>query len=499
VTTRGIGILALFLVACASVGLPDRSDGSSFDDASAHGSDAASPNGDAGASNFDAGSPALPPPSVWVATNGDDTTCARLAPNKPCLTFNRAYQLASPGDVVDVAPGTYGDQVISYDATKPTNPHCNAYPGMVDLSGCITFEPAGGGAPRSAEVTIGALRPFGSFVRARNMTVGGVGVQWLGGLNGVLCKNPQPHDFVFEGLQFAPDTTFHDSSAYDVSLLDSDIGPNHDSPGTIQISAYNCAGVMPPSQLLPNHVYFDHVHIHDLLQTVKSNGPNCSNDPQQFFCNHMECIHWNAGNDGLITNSRFENCAQQDISLETNGGLTSNIDGFRAIGNTFDAPCSNQRTVAQGGTCGTIGTLLLIAHTPGDSVTNAHVLFNSINGQVSWQPDVAGNLFTGATEIGNLLNTAAQSYYCTTTSALGIQRGYNVRLSGGATCDPTEATVTAMPWVAPAAPSYDFHLQPGSPVENLVPVTSGPCPTFDMDGNPRPLNGPRCDAGAYER
>lgn len=54
--------------------------------------------------------------SVFVSPTGSDANpCTQLA---PCLTFNRAYRLALPGQVVEVAGGSYGAQKIEYDAAK---------------------------------------------------------------------------------------------------------------------------------------------------------------------------------------------------------------------------------------------------------------------------------------------------------------------------------------------------------------------------------------------
>ncbi len=47
--------------------------------------------------------PGLPTPTRFVATNGDDTgDCTN--PASPCATFGRAYDQASQGEVVQVAP-----------------------------------------------------------------------------------------------------------------------------------------------------------------------------------------------------------------------------------------------------------------------------------------------------------------------------------------------------------------------------------------------------------
>lgn len=57
--------------------------------------------------------PQAPPAAgthVWVATNGNDTTCARDQQALPCLTLDRARDIAQCGDNVEVAAGSYGSQ-----------------------------------------------------------------------------------------------------------------------------------------------------------------------------------------------------------------------------------------------------------------------------------------------------------------------------------------------------------------------------------------------------
>jgi len=67
-----------------------------------------------------------PPPTgsvhVWLSPGGSDTSCVRNDPARPCLTLNRAYQVAQPGDVVEIAGGTYSvSPDITYDSTKTSS------------------------------------------------------------------------------------------------------------------------------------------------------------------------------------------------------------------------------------------------------------------------------------------------------------------------------------------------------------------------------------------
>src|SRR5262245_45829006 len=57
-----------------------------------------------------------PRAKVFVSTTGSDqANCSRVS---PCKTFDRAYRVAQPGQVVEVAGGTYGSQTIGADSSR---------------------------------------------------------------------------------------------------------------------------------------------------------------------------------------------------------------------------------------------------------------------------------------------------------------------------------------------------------------------------------------------
>ena len=54
--------------------------------------------------------------NIYVTPSGSDgASCAQSA---PCSSLGRAYQAAAPGQRIVVAPGSYPDQLLSYDPTK---------------------------------------------------------------------------------------------------------------------------------------------------------------------------------------------------------------------------------------------------------------------------------------------------------------------------------------------------------------------------------------------
>ena len=60
-----------------------------------------------------------PPPAaaLYVAPNGSDVSDCR-SPSAPCASFDRAYHLAAPGAVVEIAGGGYPPQLFSEDPSK---------------------------------------------------------------------------------------------------------------------------------------------------------------------------------------------------------------------------------------------------------------------------------------------------------------------------------------------------------------------------------------------
>ncbi len=55
--------------------------------------------------------------SILVSTSGNDATCVKDNPSLPCLTLDKARDIASCGDVVSVASGVYGTQPTISNAT----------------------------------------------------------------------------------------------------------------------------------------------------------------------------------------------------------------------------------------------------------------------------------------------------------------------------------------------------------------------------------------------
>jgi hypothetical protein len=91
------------------------------------------------------------PQDVWVATNGNDSTCARRDPARPCATLDRARDVARCGDSVHIRAGRYGSQSIGNGTSCAHNP--------------VTF------AASLAPVTFGEVRVCASGVTIVGITI----------------------------------------------------------------------------------------------------------------------------------------------------------------------------------------------------------------------------------------------------------------------------------------------------------------------------------------
>lgn len=211
------------------------------------------------------GAAAVVPASVFVAPTGSDAgPCTRAA---PCATFDRAYRAAGPGQVVELAAGSYPEQTVRPDPTK-TSP--------LD----VVFRPAAGAAVSVEE----GLTVDGSHITFQGFTVNG---DWLTDqvTNDVTFRN-----LVVNGAIFI-------NSSTSISVIGGSVGGIQDYKPQF--------GAWPPGTHSTN-ILVDGVTFHDITRT----------DPAI----HVECLLV-GGIDGLVVrNSRFVNCGVFDLSIgEMNG------------------------------------------------------------------------------------------------------------------------------------------------------------------------------------
>jgi hypothetical protein len=242
-------------------------------------------------------SAAPPPPTIFVAVSGSDANPCTVA--SPCLTMNRAYRLAVPGQTVELAGGAYAAQRLSYDATKvdaAVDVTFRAAPGALALLAGLALDGAQhvavvGDSPNGNLTRLGPLqKPADGITLRADPTAMDTG----GDLELTNCANNDS----FSGLdmrQFgisSSDNTLIDGGSvggYDNVGGDSFVGP----PYLMRSTAW-CVGHNP----LNTHI--THLVFHDVLRT---NLPAAHPDCLQFY-----------GSDGVLVDyNSFARCATSDI------------------------------------------------------------------------------------------------------------------------------------------------------------------------------------------
>jgi hypothetical protein len=204
------------------------------------------------------------PPSLYVASTGSDANDCRT-PATACASFDLAYHLAAPGEVVEIAGGTYPPQVFSDDASKtsPVDVVLRAAPG--------------------AKVTVGCDGPHNCLATdgADHLTVAEVSTAALPPINGMERQG---------GVSI-------DRGSADVTYSDIDAGH-------IFIAGRNSAvvgGDYGPT-------------VDEVSKTSEDSGPNILIDGARFHdfqrdTGHMECIAVHGARKLTIRRSEFDTCS----------------------------------------------------------------------------------------------------------------------------------------------------------------------------------------------
>ena len=212
-------------------------------------------------------SPPLPPSSRFVSTSGSDSGACLAA--APCRTFNRAYHVATPGEVIEAAAGSYPGQFLTADPTKTGKPFViiRSAPGAAVSTSYLDFTDVDSLEVRDMSTSGWYIRRGSNAVTLRNVRSLGAGT------------------FI--------------TSATNVSILDSEIA-NADSIDGLQVKSTG-------SSDMPTDILLDGVYIHDV---TRSGNPDA----------HSECIQFTAGIRVAIRNSRFVNCSTQGVFLKEDAG-----------------------------------------------------------------------------------------------------------------------------------------------------------------------------------
>jgi hypothetical protein len=394
------------------------------------------PTGTAGISTAPGGGAASD--ELFVAPSGSTTSQCTQA--QPCRTFNRAYRLADPGDVVQVGEGRYPQQTIRRDPSKT-------------LVRDVIFQPAQG-----ARVVIGCsaggrecLNVEGSHLTVRDMSTAVLASrEGFRNQGAVTIGREGAHDVTFDRMDFGAAFI----AANGVTIRNSDIGPAVDNNIRVATTCLN----RPAVRCLPKRLVLADNRIHHFAMVH----------------DHQECLAIDVGDGVRIVRNRFDTCAVFSIfAAPERGDVLRNV----AIENNF---------FTNTGRYGMSTHVKISSH--GGNCRNVLVRNNSFLGDdVIADCHVRGRA-RGIRFVSNLFGS---HFRC------GSRRGstwrFNVFLAGSRACGTGWAKVASAGFADPAA--GDLHLAPGSPV--IDRVTPDTWPAVDIDGDSRP-RGSRSDAGADE-
>lgn len=242
-------------------------------------------------------------PSLFISTTGQDSgNCSQSA---PCQSFNYAYSKASPGDIIQVAGGTYSGQVIN------DNGKSGSFDGKGDDN--IVFTPAPG-----ATVTLNS----GSYIYASDVT-------FLGTVTNA-SSMPPVTNFVtttvtvgnndqtpgrinpsYVTLRNITGRDFEIDSATNITVDGGSWGQSTACGGSYP--GNNNSIRQPIAAQAPQYITIENTVIHDVQSY---NLTNC----------HIEGLAIFAGNHVTVSNNKFYGNSIYDIFMQANsGGSPDNI------------------------------------------------------------------------------------------------------------------------------------------------------------------------------
>jgi hypothetical protein len=378
--------------------------------------------------------PPSQPATRFVATTGSDSGSCSSA-SSPCKTFNRAYEEASPGEVVDVAGGTYPSQAVQYDSGKTSAED-------------VYFRPAAGNS-----VKVGDIDAYGSHVTFMAMQAADTDIPYDGPAD--------VSDVTFWGMD---GRNFTIDSGSQINVLGGDYGPATSCGGSA--GGGNNGIRMNREGVMPSDILIWGVDMHDVQ----------SYDLEQ--C-HIECLIVGAGRNITVRGSRFWNCSIFDVFLQPFNGTISDVT---LENNWFATPT---------GTDGAPNSGRAVEFSGGGPWRNILIRHNSVNTAINLNDGAPNPTYENTRVIGNIAERAIACYN-------GVTYLYNVWWGGSGTCDPTDSGLGGGPPFVHVSDhgDLDYHLTGGVAVDKVP--TSASDLADDIDGQPRP-DGPALDAGSDER
>jgi hypothetical protein len=237
----------------------------------------------------DGGSPAKAQrPELFMSPTGDDG--GHCTASRPCASLDRALHVAKPGQLIEIAAGDYGEQLLTADPGRSAKAHR------------VLVRPKPRAKVRLRGISCGKdSGDFGaSAVDIGRITTGDVNIQ--------RCDRLVLRNVTIAGGIFLNGST-------NFSMIGGSVGPGVDYHPDIQ------AVYRSNPAIVPTNVLFDGVHFHDW--TLKTPGT------------HIECLQVSDVHGFTLRNSRFTNCDTFDVHIDgTNAGPVRDV---LIEGNSFAA------------------------------------------------------------------------------------------------------------------------------------------------------------------
>jgi chitodextrinase len=287
--------------------------------------------------------PPAPPAStgfaVSVAVGGSDAACSRGG--SACASLNQAYQLAQPGDTIQVASGTYPSQQILQ------NGRTGAQVTIVCAGTCTI----------NGDLVLGQNNGSPSGNAPSNLTIDGINIH--GTLFGWYADNTGQSapstGFVYQNAHVW-DTQNGGRGIYLYSFKNATIRNVEVGPLCCDSDGIDLA-IPRPGAPSPNGITLDTVNVHDVydscaLLLAQLPGTPCSGSGYESGCSsceHPDATQWYGGLNSTIRNSSFTNinpggAAGQGIFLAAaNGGTFSNLT---ITGNTLGGTPNNDLSIS---------------------------------------------------------------------------------------------------------------------------------------------------------
>jgi chitodextrinase len=385
------------------------------------------------------------PASVFVATNGSDANPCTQA--SPCLSLNRAYRVAQPGQVVEVAGGFYANQTILADSTKSAT------------SSLVVIRPVSG-----TKVTVNNLR----FEGARSLAVKSLTVADATGKQRLVTAVAGATNILLENMDAA---NFYVHAVKDFTIRGGDWGPclTTSTSEKSNEGVDGCSNSKIDGQ--SQNVVVEDAVFHD-YRILPGSGA------------HFECMFIVNGTNVTIRRNKFQNCEFYDIFIQ-DYTKTGNPTGLVIENNWFDTPWNGAGVQNRPGA---------IEFSPrGVPFKDVLIRNNSfINTGMSLNGDADGTVYSNFRVVGNI----AKLYWAGCTASITFR--FNLWVGTSSTCATTDRTLTAFPYVNPVmGAAGDYHLTGGIAVDFMAATDSDVGIPDDVDRGARPVGAAR-DAGSDE-